>query len=194
MRDAIDLGLGLSLALWATADAATVHRAKPPEGQLRTQQPVTVRPSEGATATPGFAVPGWTDEATRRWMDNATSAVGLGGGNRRRSGRRTSEPRLPNRPDALAGDLQDPFFQSDVGRYWRPCDHATRRAAHACRRRASSPVRARREIDLYLHRRRRSAELARATAMQLADQDQPLYQAVLSGLLKLLQWDSVARL
>jgi hypothetical protein len=73
------LAVGVSLALCATANAVTVDRAKPPEGHLPTQQPVTVRPGEGAIATPGFAVPGWTDEATRRWMDNATSAVGLGG-------------------------------------------------------------------------------------------------------------------
>jgi hypothetical protein len=77
MRSA--LALGLFMTLCATADAATVHRAKSHEGHLRTRQSVTIRPSDGATATPGFAVPGWTDEATRRWLDNASAGVGLGG-------------------------------------------------------------------------------------------------------------------
>jgi hypothetical protein len=58
------LALGLSITLCASADAATVHRSKPPEGQLRPSQPVTV--------PRGYAVPGWTDQQTRDWLDGAT--------------------------------------------------------------------------------------------------------------------------
>jgi hypothetical protein len=58
------LVLGLSITLVASANAATVHRSKPPEGHLRPGQPVTV--------PKGDAVPGWTDEQTRYWLDNAT--------------------------------------------------------------------------------------------------------------------------
>jgi hypothetical protein len=58
------LALGLLIPLCASADAATVHRSKPPEGRLRPSQPVTVPKS--------YAVPGWTDEQTRYWLDSAT--------------------------------------------------------------------------------------------------------------------------
>jgi hypothetical protein len=53
------------LITWcASADAATVHRSKPHERHLRPGQRVTV--------PKGYAVPGWTDEQTRYWLDNAT--------------------------------------------------------------------------------------------------------------------------
>jgi hypothetical protein len=61
------LALGLLITLYASANAATVHRTSHP----RTRQHVIV-PSQGV-ATPRFAVPGWSDEATRRWLDNASS-------------------------------------------------------------------------------------------------------------------------
>ena len=64
------LALGLLIALCASAAAAMVHRSKPPEGNLRPAQRVTVPKS--------YAVPGWTDEQTRYWLDNATVAAGLG--------------------------------------------------------------------------------------------------------------------
>jgi hypothetical protein len=56
--------LGLLIALGASGNAATVHRPRQhavvPPGQ------VTIR--NHGLATPGFAVPGWSDEATRQWM------------------------------------------------------------------------------------------------------------------------------
>ncbi len=58
------LALGLLIALFASADAATVLRSKRHEGHLRPAQRVTV--------PKGYAVPGWTDEQTRYWLDNAT--------------------------------------------------------------------------------------------------------------------------
>lgn len=72
------LALGLLLALSAAGNAATVHRPTPP---LRPRPQVfvpPVTPGQGV-ATPGFAVPGWTDEATRRWMDSNTACSGCGG-------------------------------------------------------------------------------------------------------------------
>jgi hypothetical protein len=58
------LVLGLLISLCASADAATAHRSKPPKSHLRPGQPVTV--------PRGYAVPGWTDEQTRYWLNNAT--------------------------------------------------------------------------------------------------------------------------
>jgi hypothetical protein len=73
------LALGLLIVLCASANAASVHR-------FRARSHTAVRPSEGVTIpaaapTPGarFAVPGWSDESTRRWLDNASSLVGVGG-------------------------------------------------------------------------------------------------------------------
>jgi hypothetical protein len=64
------LALGLLISLCAAADAATVHHSKPKGGHLRNGRHVTV-PS-------GFAVPGWTDEETRKWLYNGSAASGLG--------------------------------------------------------------------------------------------------------------------
>jgi hypothetical protein len=58
------LALALLITLCASANAATVHRLKPSEGHLRQGQLVTV--------PKGYAVPGWTDEQTRYWLDRAT--------------------------------------------------------------------------------------------------------------------------
>ena len=65
------LALGLLITLCASASAATVHHSKP--------RHAIVRPSQGVTA-PGarFAVPGWTDDATRRWLDDASRLWGQG--------------------------------------------------------------------------------------------------------------------
>ena len=65
----IVLALGLSIAMCASANAATVHRQ-------RARPHVTVDHSRAVTAptgTPRLAVPGWSDEDTRRWMDNASA-------------------------------------------------------------------------------------------------------------------------
>jgi hypothetical protein len=67
------LALGLLIFLCASANAATVHRSKPGAAHLRMRQPVIVRPNQNGTA-PRFAVPGWTDEQTKQWLDNASSS------------------------------------------------------------------------------------------------------------------------
>jgi hypothetical protein len=56
----VSLVLGLWVTLCASANAATVHRSKPPQGHSR--------PAPRDTVPKGFAVPGWTDEETRTWL------------------------------------------------------------------------------------------------------------------------------
>ena len=56
------LTLGLLLALCTSANAAKVRHSKPQAGHLRPAQPVAV--------PKGFAVPGWTVEQTRNWLDS----------------------------------------------------------------------------------------------------------------------------
>jgi hypothetical protein len=58
------LAFGLLITLCGVAAAAKVHRARPPESHLRQGQPVT--------APKSYAVPGWTEEETRKWLDDAT--------------------------------------------------------------------------------------------------------------------------
>jgi hypothetical protein len=63
------LVLGLTTGCCAPADAASAHR-------LRARPHGTVNPGQGVNAAPGtprLAVPGWSDEDTRRWMDNASA-------------------------------------------------------------------------------------------------------------------------
>jgi hypothetical protein len=74
MRSA--LALGLLITLCAPANAAPLHRFKPPEGHFRTRQRVAVRSGQRGTTPTRFAVLGWTDEQTQYWLDNAS--VGLG--------------------------------------------------------------------------------------------------------------------
>jgi len=70
------LGFGLLIALYASAGAPTVvHRTTV---DLRARQHVIVRSSKGVGAPSRFAVPGWTDEQTQKWLDNATSCEGCG--------------------------------------------------------------------------------------------------------------------
>jgi hypothetical protein len=67
------LVLGLLITWCAAANAATVHRSKPPERHLR---PSHLRPDQRVTVPKGYAVPGWTDEQTRYWLDNASGPKG----------------------------------------------------------------------------------------------------------------------
>jgi hypothetical protein len=62
--------LSLLIIFCASADAATVHRSKPHHAHFRTPPPVA---GQRATAPTRFAVPGWTDQQTRDWLDNASS-------------------------------------------------------------------------------------------------------------------------
>lgn len=66
------LALGLLLMLCASANAA-------PARHTRVHQPAAARPAADVTPKARFAVPGWSDEDTRKWLDNASSSVGVGG-------------------------------------------------------------------------------------------------------------------
>jgi hypothetical protein len=67
MRSA--LALGLLITLCTAADAATMHRSVP---RARAHQRVTVGAGQHVTAPARFAIPGWTDEQTQDWLDNAS--------------------------------------------------------------------------------------------------------------------------
>jgi hypothetical protein len=73
------LALGMLIAFGVSANAAPIHRP-------RARPHATVSPNQvGATAptdpAPGmrFAVPGWSNDDTQRWLDKASSLVGVGG-------------------------------------------------------------------------------------------------------------------
>jgi hypothetical protein len=70
--------VGLLIALCTSADAQTFHRTKASTAHPRTRQHLIVPPDQGATPAARFAVPGWSDEQTRQWLDNATSCEGCG--------------------------------------------------------------------------------------------------------------------
>jgi hypothetical protein len=62
------LALGLLITLFASADAQRCFAPNDTRAHLRPAQRVTV--------PKGYAVPGWTDEQTRYWLDNATGPKG----------------------------------------------------------------------------------------------------------------------
>ncbi|RXT34459.1 hypothetical protein B5V03_37500 [Bradyrhizobium betae] len=71
------LAMGLLIVLCAPANAATVHRVRAQE--LATRHPPVTRPATDVNSRARFAVPGWSDEATQRWLNSASSNVGRGG-------------------------------------------------------------------------------------------------------------------
>jgi hypothetical protein len=58
--------LSLFITFCAAANAATAHR----RSHLRAHEPVVAPQGAGA---PRFAVPGWSNGDTERWLDNASS-------------------------------------------------------------------------------------------------------------------------
>jgi hypothetical protein len=62
------LVLGLLISLCAAADAAPAHRSKQPRGHIL--------PDTRPAAPSSYAVPGWTEEQTRSWLDNASGPKG----------------------------------------------------------------------------------------------------------------------
>jgi hypothetical protein len=68
MRAFLAWGLlvGLPIILCASANATTLHGGKP--------RHVIVGPARGATAPAQgqVAIPGWTEEETRQWLDRAS--------------------------------------------------------------------------------------------------------------------------
>ena len=66
------LAVSFLMVLCTSANAATVRHS-------RARQPAVERPSADVNSRARFAVPGWSDDATQRWLDNASSNVGRGG-------------------------------------------------------------------------------------------------------------------
>jgi hypothetical protein len=61
------VALGLLIALCTSAEAAAAHRSRSFHGPA---QPRLVVPLDRRlTPSTHFAVPGWTDEQTREWLD-----------------------------------------------------------------------------------------------------------------------------
>lgn len=78
---ALRLALGLLIITWAAAaGAATAHRFKPHQGHVRLGQRVTIfpgyAPSQPAPAAKSFAVPGWTEEETLKWLHDGSAGSG----------------------------------------------------------------------------------------------------------------------
>lgn len=71
------LAMGLLIVLYTSASAAPVHHARVHDPATR-HAPVD-RPGPDVNPRARFAVPGWSDEATQRWLNNASSNVGRGG-------------------------------------------------------------------------------------------------------------------
>jgi hypothetical protein len=71
------LAMGLLIVLGTSASAATVHQARARDSAIR--HPPVTRPGTDANSRARFAVPGWSDEATQRWLNSASSSVGRGG-------------------------------------------------------------------------------------------------------------------
>lgn len=67
---ALSLALAVSAVAGDSANAASAHRSKP----RHVHNPHAIVPPGQGTAPQGqFAVPGWSDDATRRWLDGASS-------------------------------------------------------------------------------------------------------------------------
>ena len=67
------LVLGLLLLSCAIASAAT-RGPVDPATRPHAHRHRLANPGAALPASPRFAVPGWTDEDTERWLDNASSA------------------------------------------------------------------------------------------------------------------------
>jgi hypothetical protein len=66
------LALSLLITLCASAEAAA-HRSKAPRHHLQPDRRVPVPQGH---VPGGFAVPGWTDEETRQWLNSASGPKG----------------------------------------------------------------------------------------------------------------------
>lgn len=69
------LAMGLLFALCSAANAAPSHRSR----VYQPRYPAVDRIGTDGNPRARFAVPGWSDEATQRWLNNASSGVGRGG-------------------------------------------------------------------------------------------------------------------
>jgi hypothetical protein len=76
---ALRLAFGLStIALCASTGAATAHRFKPHHAHMRAGPRVAVPRGydQDAVRARHFAVPGWTDQETSKWLYDASAGSG----------------------------------------------------------------------------------------------------------------------
>jgi len=66
------LALGVLIALTVAADAAGGHHPRARQTTPARSQHVVASERGAAAGRPSFAVPGWTEEETIRWMDRLT--------------------------------------------------------------------------------------------------------------------------
>jgi hypothetical protein len=69
------LAIGLLMVLCSAANAAPAHSAL----AHHPRTPAIDRSGADVNPRARFAVPGWSDEATERWLESASSNVGRGG-------------------------------------------------------------------------------------------------------------------
>ena len=69
------LAVASLIVLCTAASAAPAHRVR----AHYPRYPAVERHGAEANPRARFAVPGWSDEATQRWLNNASSNVGRGG-------------------------------------------------------------------------------------------------------------------
>ncbi len=69
------LAVGLMIVLGTAANAATAHHRRIHQPRY----PAVDRSGADVNPRARFAVPGWSDEATERWLNSASSNVGRGG-------------------------------------------------------------------------------------------------------------------
>jgi hypothetical protein len=78
MRSA--LTLSTLIIMCASADAATVRHSRPIRHHARPEYGAAAPDvRKGYAAPKSYAVPGWTDGETQKWLDDATRMVGVGG-------------------------------------------------------------------------------------------------------------------
>jgi hypothetical protein len=67
------LTLGALIIFYVSADAAPVRHSRRIKHRPRSEHAITA-----PDARKSFTVPGWTDEETQKWLDDATRMVGRG--------------------------------------------------------------------------------------------------------------------
>jgi hypothetical protein len=74
------LALSALTILSASADAATLRHSRPVQHRAGPERAITAPDARKGYAPPkSYAVPGWTDEETQKWLNDATRMVGVGG-------------------------------------------------------------------------------------------------------------------
>jgi hypothetical protein len=67
------LTLGMLIIFCVSADATPLRHSRPIKRRPRPEHAITA-----PDARKSYTVPGWTDEETQKWLDDATRMVGRG--------------------------------------------------------------------------------------------------------------------